>query len=130
MLKLSTAVRVHSRDMNQYPIRMLLVAPLALGLVGCIHHHETVRKDLERLPVSFENDTAARMFYETLEKRRGRKSATETRTEVSIPVIFDHEVKTVEGPNTTFNEAVTHCDTNRDGRITEAEARIFADNAK
>jgi hypothetical protein len=32
----------------------------------------------------------------------------------------------VPGPNAEFNEAVAICDANKDGRITEAEARTYA----
>ena len=39
-------------------------------------------------------------------------------------------VTVVRGPNEAFNLAVTRCDTNRDGQITEQEARIFADTVR
>lgn len=105
----------------------LVPAALLLGLsAGCIHTHETVVRDEVRLPVEFENDTAARVFYETLSRTTEFGEKTEKRTEVELPVIFSHEQKTVRGPNTGFNEAVRRCDTNQDGRITEVEARVFS----
>jgi hypothetical protein len=104
-----------------------LAALSAISVAGCISHHETVYRDVERLPISFENDSAARNFYEALERRRKVRSGNETRTEFHIPVVFDHEVKTVTGPNSAFNDAVRAADTDRDGKITEQEARIFAD---
>lgn len=93
---------------------------------GCIHTNETVVKDEARLPVEFENDTAGRLFYETLSRIQGSGDKTVTRSEVSLPVVFSHERKTVQGPNVGFNDAVRRCDTNVDRRITESEARIFA----
>lgn len=103
--------------------------PVALLLslaAGCIHTHETVVRDEVRLPVEFENDASARVFYETLSRTSEFGEKTEKHTEVALPVVFSHEQKTVRGPNTGFNEAVRRCDTNQDGRITEVEARIFA----
>ena len=44
--------------------------------------------------------------------------------------MFEHSIKTVRGPNTAFNEAVARADTNRDGKITETEANIFASQMK
>jgi len=116
-------------EMNRKHLALLVAVTTAAG-VGCISHHETVYRDVERMPVSFENDTAARLFYEALEHRRKSHGGNETRTEFQIPVVFDHEVKTVTGPSVAFNEAVRVADTNRDGKITEQEARIFSDLAR
>jgi hypothetical protein len=102
-----------------------LLGTTALLVVGCIHTNETVVKDEGRLPVEFENDGAARLFYEALSRMPGAGDKTESHTEVSLPVLFSHEHKVVRGPNVAFNEAVRRCDTNQDGRITESEARIF-----
>jgi hypothetical protein len=95
---------------------------------GCITHEETVYKDSERSPVHFENDTAARYFYEKLSRSPAKRSGTESRTEVKVPFVFKDERKVVAGSNTAFNKAVVKCDTDRDGTITEQEARIFASN--
>jgi hypothetical protein len=101
----------------------------AVGL-GCISHQETVRRDEQRLPISFETDAAARTFYEAVEKIRASSTPTESKTEFHIPVILSHEITTVNGPHQVFNESVRRADTNQDGKITEREARIFADNAR
>ncbi|NBP23559.1 MAG: hypothetical protein EBU81_03165 [Proteobacteria bacterium] len=103
---------------------------LALGGLGCISHQETIRRDEERLPISFETDAAARTFYEAVEKVRTSSTPTESKTEFHIPVILSHKITTVNGPHQVFNEAVRRADTDRDGKITEKEARIFADNAR
>jgi hypothetical protein len=104
----------------------LCCAGTGLLLAGCITHEETVYKDVERTPVEFENDTAARIFYEKLSHTPHKPSGTESRTEVELPLIFKDKRKVVSGSNGAFNHAVALCDTNRDGRITEKEARIFA----
>ena len=101
--------------------------PLAsLLAAGCIHTHDTVVRDEARVPVEFENESAARIFYEALSRMPGAHERTEKRTEVELPVIFSHEQKVVRGANTGFNEALRRCDTNQDHRVTESEARIFA----
>jgi len=109
--------------------RSALFAACTAVLSGCITHESTVVRDVDRTPVEFENDAAARIFYETLSKMPSRGDRAESTTEVDIPVVFEHKRHVVTGPNATFNTAVSRCDTNKDGKITEPEARIFADNA-
>jgi hypothetical protein len=109
----------------------LIPVSLALGgylLAGCITHEETVYRDAPRTKVHFENDTAASVFYEAL-SRGGKDGKTESTTEVSIPVVFSHKQKVVEGASQKFNQAVAACDTNNDGAITEREARVYAKRA-
>ena len=105
----------------------LLLALGGLLLPGCISHEETVYRDTTRVKVEFENDAAARLFYETLSRAPDHHSRTESKTEVSIPVVFDHKQKVVDGTSRKFNEAVAICDSNKDGRITELEAKIYAE---
>jgi hypothetical protein len=106
--------------------RMLLGAGLIAAAAGCIHHEETIYQDVERTRVEFENDAAARVFYETLSKARPATGA-EVDTQVSLPIVFNHKRKVRSGPNVAFNKAVAECDTNRDGIITQLEADIFAE---
>ena len=105
----------------------LLTAALIAGN-GCISTEATHYRDAERLKVSFENDAAGRMFYEALCKSGGTASRSESKTEISIPIIFDHKERTVDGENIQFNAAVRRCDTNGDGKITESEARIYLES--
>ncbi|MCX6904133.1 MAG: hypothetical protein NTW03_11795 [Verrucomicrobia bacterium] len=109
---------------------LIAVAACASLFSGCITHEETTVRDVERVKVEFENDTAARIFYETLSKAPAASSRTESKTEVSLPIIFDHKSRVVAGPNDKFNEAVGICDSNKDGKITELEAKIFAEQSK
>ena len=103
----------------------LTIAAVGLLVPGCITHKSVVYQDVERTRIEFESDAAARLFYETLSKNPGGKSSESTTT-VSLPIVFEHEQKSVAGPNVKFNAAVAACDSNKDGRITELEARIFA----
>ena len=110
------------------------ISGLALAMAalntGCISTEQTVYHDQERVKIEFENDTAGRLFYEALSKQQNHRGRTESKSEVSIPVVFDHKRRVVEGESVAFNRAVRHCDTNGDGRITELEARIFAERAE
>ena len=106
---------------------LIIGAGSALALAGCISHETTVYRDTERRKVEFESEAAGRIFYEALSKVPSARGRQESKTEVSIPVVFDHKTRTVAGPNATFNDAVERCDTNQDGKITELEARIYAD---
>lgn len=96
---------------------------------GCISNETTNYRDVERLKITFENDASGRLFYEALNKSKNRTVRSESNTEISIPIIFEHKVRTVDGDNIAFNDAVRRCDTNGDGKITELEARIFAENS-
>ena len=109
-----------------------LTCAFALALAalntGCISTDETVYRDQERIKVEFENDAAGRLFYEALSQARGSHARSESKTELSIPVVFHHKHRVVEGENFAFNRAVQRCDSNGDGRITELEARIFSES--
>jgi hypothetical protein len=102
---------------------------LGLALCGCIHSNQTVYNNPDRLKVEFENDTAARLFYETLSKSHPVSSRHESDTTVEIPVVFANHRHVVDGENVAFNEAVRQCDTNQDGKITEQEARIYSERS-
>jgi hypothetical protein len=103
------------------------ICAAAIPLGGCISSDETVYNDAPRVKVEFENDKAARLFYEALSRTKD-KYRTETKTEISLPVVFDQKRRVVSGENVAFNEAVARCDTNKDGVITELEARIFSEH--
>lgn len=96
---------------------------------GCISSEKTIFRDADRMKVDFENDTAGRLFYETLNKTSTRHNRSESNTEISLPIIFERKVHTVDGDNLFFNQAVRRCDSNADSKITELEARIFSQNA-
>ena len=111
--------------MNKVAVSPFIVA--AALAAGCISHEGPSYRDVARVPVEFENEAAGRIFYEALSKRRPSR-ASESKTDVSIPVVFEHRTREITGPNEAFNEAVSRCDTNKDGKVTELEAKIFAQN--
>ncbi len=102
----------------------------ALLLAGCITHESNVTRDAARTSVEFENDSAARIFYEALSHGACRDSQGEATTKFEVPVVFEYKRHVVTGPNAAFNRAVELCDTNHDGKITEAEAKILAAGKK
>jgi hypothetical protein len=97
---------------------------------GCISHNETVTRDVERRKVEFQDETAARIFYEALSHVPNAGTRTEETSKFEIPVVFDYKRQVVTGPNAAFNDAVERCDTNKDGKITETEAKIFAEHIR
>ena len=111
--------------MNKVFARSLLLAGCLSIFSGCITHNETEVRDVERAKVEFENEAAGRIFYEALSKKSAHRARSESNTEVSIPVVFENKRKVITGPNAEFNEAVAFCDSNKDGKITEVEARIY-----
>lgn len=115
--------------MNKSILTLATAAACVLIFPGCITHDSTVVRDTERTKVEFENDTAARLFYEALSKSPCRDNRSESTTQFEIPVIFEHKRHVITGSNTSFNRAVEICDSNKDGKITEMEAKIFAESA-
>jgi hypothetical protein len=109
-------------------VTFLRLVPL-LALCGCISNESTLVKDVERTRVEFENETAGRIFYEALSKQTSKYSKSESTTEVSVPILYQHKRHVVTGPNAAFNDAVSICDANKDGKITEVEAKIYAGQA-
>ncbi|MFM8469553.1 MAG: hypothetical protein ACKODH_06225 [Limisphaerales bacterium] len=111
-------------------LRSVLIAALAASLTACISTKETVYRDVERLKVEFENDAAARIFYEAFTKSPESRQLNEKTTTFNIPVIIHAQRTEKDSENAAFNAAVRRCDTNADGKITEAEARIYAARQK
>ena len=118
--------------MSTNPLKplQLIATAAALLATGCIHTEETVYRDVARVPVEFENEAAGRTFYEALSRLPRTNNRQESKTEISIPVVFGHSQRIVRGENAAFNEAIAQCDTNKDGRVTETEARIFAEHVR
>ncbi len=108
-------------------ITLGITAACGLLVSGCITHESTVTRDVERAKIEFENDAAGRLFYQALGRAPGYDSHKDTTTKFEIPVIFEYKRHTVVGSNAAFNRAVELCDVNKDGKITEQEARIFAE---
>lgn len=111
-------------------LRLTLLAVTAASLTACISSKETVYRETERVKVEFENDTAARVFYEAFTKSPESRQRNEKTTTFNIPVIIHTQRTERDSENTAFNSAVRRCDTNADGKITEQEARIYAAQQK
>ena len=107
-------------------LRFAALALVAASLTACISSRETVYRETERVKVEFENDTAARVFYEAFTKSPESRQRNEKTTTFTIPIIIHTQRTEKDSENTAFNTAARRCDTNADGRITEQEARIYA----
>ncbi|MDB6064938.1 MAG: hypothetical protein JWR26_1146 [Pedosphaera sp.] len=115
--------------MIKFIAKGVLTATCCFTLSGCLlSSQQTVYRDVDRTRVEFENETAARLFYEALSKTPPSSATQETTSEVCIPFVLDTKRRVIPGQNYAFNEAVKKCDTNQDGKITQLEATIFAEN--
>lgn len=108
--------------------RLVALALNTVGLAlcaGCISSHTTSYNDVERVKVSFASEKAGRVFYEALSSVKAQTPREESKNSVNL-ILIDFERRTVTGPNKFFNEAVSRCDTDQNGTISEQEAEIFA----
>ncbi len=110
--------------------RTAALVALATSLTACISTKETIYRDVERVKIEFENDAAARIFYEAFTKSPESRQLNEKTTTFNIPVLIHSQRTEKDSENAAFNSAVRRCDTNADGKITEAEARIYAAQQK
>lgn len=85
----------------------IIAGVLGVLICGCISHERTVYEEAPRSRVEFENDRAARVFYETLSKAPPRRHA-ESKTEIAIPIVFDHKHRVVPGQN-VVSMMRSHC---------------------
>ena len=111
-------------------LRIALLTLVAASLTACISSKETIYRETERVKVEFENDAAARIFYEAFTKSPESHQRNEKTTTFTIPVIIHAQRTEKDSENAAFNAAVRRCDTNGDGKITEQEARIYAAQQK
>ena len=114
--------------MNRTIKNGMALTALCLAFTGCITRKTVVYQDAERVKVEFESDAAARLFYETLNQNPSAGRYSESTTTVSIPFLLQNEQQTLAGSNVKFNDAVAVCDSNKDGKVTELEARVFANH--
>lgn len=101
-----------------------------LVLQACVTKESNVVRDGERARVEFENEAAAKTFFEGMEKGGYKTQETHSTTKFELPIVFEYRRNVTTGKNAGFNRAVEICDTNKDGKITEVEARIFAEHPR
>jgi len=108
--------------------RHVLFALLMPALAGCMtlyHKRDVARAGEERLSVNFESEAAATWFQSRLALRNRDREASK-QTLFAVPFVTLYHRETVLADNAFFNDQVRACDTNGDGKITEAEARVYA----
>ena len=126
----SETFRTQPGSIPNMKANLALLALVAASLTACISSKETVYRETERVKVEFENDAAARIFYEAFTKSPESRQRNEKTTTFNIPVIIHTQRTEKDSENTAFNSAARRCDTNADGKITEQEARIYAAQQK
>jgi hypothetical protein len=102
----------------------IAAATLAL-LPGCLtlfSKTEVVRGEEPRRPVRFESTQAAEEFQRAVKD----KSSSLGGTHMGIPFITLYSRDRQLSDSAHFNDCVLRCDTDQDGTITLAEARVFA----
>jgi hypothetical protein len=107
----------------------LLAAALAICafslLPGCLtlfSKTEVIRGDEQPHPIRFENEQAAEIFN----KARKERSDYVGGASFGVPFVTFYERDRKLSENAHFNDCIARCDTDQDGMITLAEAKIFA----
>jgi hypothetical protein len=102
-----------------------ITIPASIAVLGCITSgcvtHTTI-KDESRQSVHFSSPEAAQTFYDAYLSGNNLKGDGYVAVYVALP----YEHRTVSTDNVRFNSAVQAADSNRDGMISEEEARAFA----
>ena len=104
-------------------MRVAFALLLLPTFIGCTMFSKTeiARENEVERAVKFETRDAEDVFREAVKKHHVELS----RTEVGGPILTLYESSKVLSEPACFNDAVIHCDTNRDGAITLREAAEF-----
>lgn len=101
-------------------------AVVSLAFVpGCLtlfSKTEVVRGEESRRPVRFENATAAEEFNDAV---KWKSKASMGGAHVGVPFVTLYSRQRQLSDAAHFNDCVLRCDTDQDGTVTLAEARMF-----
>ena len=100
------------------------VAALAFvpGCLTLFSKTEVIRGEEPRRPIRFENQEAAETFHRAMKD----KPTSLGGTHLAVPFITLYSKDRQLSDGAHFNDCVLRCDTDQDGTITLAEAKIFA----
>jgi hypothetical protein len=108
----------------RFAAAVFAVAVLAF-LPGCLtlfSKTEVVRGEEPRRPVRFENPQAAEEFNRAV---RWKSKGSMGGAHVGVPFVTLYSRQRQLSESAHFNDCVARCDTDQDGTITLAEAKIF-----
>jgi hypothetical protein len=108
-----------------FPATLTLIALFSLTASGCVTR--SVVKDEARQQVRFASAEAAQAFYETYLAVYYPPRAGDS---VALAVTMPYRQERHSTDNVFFNAAVRSADSNRDGVISEDEARAYGESAK
>jgi hypothetical protein len=85
-----------------------------------------IEPDARRDPVAFESAWAEATFERALGERKNRGDAIRGRSNSGLPLLWTTEDRSVLSDNAFYNEQAKLADRDRDGQITDEEARAYA----
>jgi hypothetical protein len=115
-------------ELHMLRARLLVAAFAVVSLAllpGCLtlfSKTEVIRGEEPRRPIRFENAQAAEAFNKAMKD----KSASLGGTHMGIPFITFYSKDRQLSDSAHFNDCILRCDTDQDGTITLAEAKMFA----
>jgi hypothetical protein len=102
---------------------------LCLGGVGCLINsgsEKVVESDAKRLKVDFETEDGLSTFQRTVRQRYEAGGGVVGTSGFAIPFVVAVGEKRVLSENAYYNGEVAKADANGDGKISDAEARAYA----
>lgn len=118
--------------MKPTPLFCRIVIPvlfLALCGGGCVT--TGIARNEPRSSIRFADPAAAQVFYDAyITKNYSRAMGTGSYFEVGVPAQLPYEHKEYPTDNVYFNAAVAAADTDRDGMISQDEARHYSETIR
>jgi hypothetical protein len=102
---------------------------LYLGGAGCLINsgsEKVVESDAKRLKVDFETEDGLSTFQRTVRQRYEAGGGVVSKTGFAIPFVIATGEKRVLSENAFYNGEVAKADANGDSKISDAEARAYA----
>jgi hypothetical protein len=107
-----------------------IAAAAAVALCGgCLinsSNEKVVQPDAKRVAVDFESEQALATFQKAVAARYAGDGGVVSRSGFAIPFVIGASEKRVLSENAFYNAQVVKADADGDGRLSEAEARVYA----
>ena len=120
------------RPKSPSPLSLRVGAAVAIALClggGCLVNsgsEKVVESDAKRMKIDFESEEGLSKFQGTVRQRYETGGGVVSKSGFAIPFVVAVGEKRVLSENAYYNGEVAKADANGDGKISDAEARVYA----